>query len=77
MIFGFYYFGAPMQLCVAIGVLIFWGLIHFHVTCINRRLDALMELLEDKLELTDEVKGKIEQSRREIASREFTARKVE
>src|SRR5207237_1425165 len=33
--------------------------------------------LEDKLELTDEVKGKIEQSRREIASRQFTARKVE
>lgn len=33
--------------------------------------------LEDKLELTDEVKGKIEQSRREIAAGQFTTRKPE
>ena len=33
--------------------------------------------LEDKLDLSDEVKGKIEQSRREIAAGQFTTRKPE
>ena len=32
------------------------------------------DYLEDHLELTDEVKAKVEQSRREIASGQFTTR---
>jgi len=51
---GFYYFRAPTPILVAVGVVGFWTLIHFHVTGINRRLDALMELLESDKKIGDE-----------------------
>lgn len=35
------------------------------------------DFLEDQLELTDEVKGKLDQSRAEIASGKFTTRRPE
>ena len=35
------------------------------------------DYLEDQLELTDEVKAKLEQSRREIAAGQYTTRQAE
>ena len=35
------------------------------------------DYLEDQLELTDEVKAKLDQSRREIAARQYTTRQAE
>ncbi len=35
------------------------------------------DYLEDQLELTDEVKSKLEQSRREIAAGDFTTRRLQ
>ena len=35
------------------------------------------DYLEDQLELTDEVKTKLDQSRREIAARQYTTRQAE
>jgi len=37
----------------------------------------LVDYMEDQLELTDDVKTKIEESRREIARGEYTTREVE
>jgi hypothetical protein len=37
--------------------------------------DWIDEYLEDQLELTDEVKAKLDQSKREIASGRFTTRR--
>ena len=34
------------------------------------------DYLEDRLELTDEIKNKLDQSRREIAAEQYTTRKL-
>ncbi|MGI8966352.1 MAG: hypothetical protein ACR2H1_09750 [Limisphaerales bacterium] len=34
----------------------------------------ILDYLEDQLELTDEVKGKLDESRREIAMKQYTTR---
>jgi hypothetical protein len=39
--------------------------------------DWIEEYLEDQLELSDEVKDKLDQSRREIAGEQYTTRQAE
>ena len=35
------------QLVIICGGMTLWFLIQFHATCINRRIDAVIELMED------------------------------
>jgi hypothetical protein len=54
IVLGLYCYRAPTVVIVILGAGWLWISIQHHATCLNRRLDALMELLESDKKIGDD-----------------------